>query len=158
MSAATRVLAVSALVVGLCPALAFACEDEASAKAEASAKTIKVEVCKAATKCTVKVKTSRTEKSVTVVADDTKCSASAKAVNTQGAHHAWEPGHLIEPDSMKLGPGDDLNAPNAEQWVRISSKSGSVRLHRGPWEKKTEGRTWMNVYGPYRVFLQSQLP
>lgn len=156
MSAATRVLAVTALVVGLCPALAFACEDGAAAKAEATAKSVKVEVHKVATTCTVKVKTSCTEKSVTAVADDSKCSP--KVMNTQGAHHAWEPGHLIEPDSMKLGPGDDLNAPNAEQWVRISSKSGSIQLHRGPWEKKTKGRTWMNVYGPYRVFLQSQLP
>lgn len=137
MSAATRVLAVSALVVGLCPALAFACEDEATAKAEASAKTVKVEVvCKASTTCTVKIKTSRT-------------------VNTQGAHHPWQPGHLIEPDSMKMG--DDLNGPDLEQWVRISH-SGTVQFHRGPLEKKTEGRTWMNVYGPYRVVLQSQLP
>jgi hypothetical protein len=158
MSAATRVLAVSALVVGLCPALAFACEDEASAKAEASAKTVKVEAtCKVTSGCTVvKIKTSCSDKTVTAVADDTKCTL--KVMNTQGAHHAWEPGHLIEPDSMKLGPGDELNAPNAEQWVRISSRGGSVQLHRGPWGKKTEGRTWMNVYGPYRVFLQSQLP
>lgn len=145
MSATNRVLVVSALVVGLCPALAFACDEEASAKAEA-----KAEAC-------VKAET-RVERCVRVEAKTEAC-VKTKVINTQGAHRSrWEPGHLIEPDSMKLGPGDDLNAPNAEQWVRISSKSGSIQLHRGPWEKKTKGRTWMNVYGPYRVFLQSQLP
>jgi hypothetical protein len=118
MSTATRVLAVSALVVGLCPALAFACDEDQ-------------------------------ESTVTVTVGDGKCTA--KVINTLRAHRSvWEPGHLIEPDSMKLGPGDDLKAPETEQWVIISSRSGVIRIHRFPWSgKKTEGRT-LQQYGPFR--------
>lgn len=136
MSATNRVLVVSALVVGLCPALAFACDEEASAKAEA-----KAEAC-------VKAET-RVERCVRVEAKTEAC-VKTKVINTQGAHRSrWEPGHLIEPDSMKLGPGDDLKAPDVEQWVILSSRAGVIRFHHYPWSKKTEGRT-LQQYGPYR--------
>jgi hypothetical protein len=152
MSAANRVLVVSALVAGLCPALAFACEDETSAKATASAEaTAKATACAEATvkstACTVQVKVVCKEGTTTAEVTETKCQP--KVLNTQGARHSgWEPGHLIEPDSMRLGP--DLKAPDTEQWVTISSRSGVIRFHRYPWSaKKTEGRT-LQQYGPYR--------
>lgn len=127
----------SALVVGLCPALAFACEDEATVKVIHAAPGV------------VKVKMVCKESAVTAIVNDAKCTV--KVINTQGAHRSgWEPGHLIEPDSMKLGPGDDLKAPDTEQWVKISSRAGVIRFHRYPWSgKKTEGRT-LQQYGPYR--------
>lgn len=150
MSAAIRVLALSALVVGLCPALAFACDDEPATKAHAKAH---AKACKVEAKaCAVKTKTHST---ATATADDTKCSAStSKVTNTSGPRRAWEPGHLIEPDSMKLGP--DLDGPGGEQWVILSSRGGVVLNHKLPWTKK-EGRG-SYPYGPYRVVLFPQLP
>lgn len=133
----------SALVLGLCPAIAFACEDEASAKATAAAC---AEANAKATACTVKVKVICNETTATAVTSEVKCSV--KVLNAQGARRSgWEPGHLIEPDSMRLGP--DLQAPDTEQWVIISSRTGVIRFHHYPWSKKTEGRT-LQQYGPYR--------
>jgi len=158
----TRILAVTALAVGLCPAMALACDEDATTK-EVTRVTVNTDthvqcvVETKATECTVKVKAAcKAKAAATAVADKTQCPQTKIYLNTQ-THRAWEPGHLIEPDSMKLGPGDDLNAPEEEQWVRISS-TGSVKFHLGPWEKKAESRTPLQVYGPYRVVLQSQLP
>ena len=143
MSRATQVLALSALLLGLAPAMARACEDEASKTAEATAK-----ACAKATACTVKVKMTCTEKTVTAIS--TTINECAKPANAPGRHSSWEPGHLIEPDSMRLGPGDDLKTPEPEQWVTISSRTGTMHFHRRPWSsKKTEGRT-LQQYGPYR--------
>jgi len=144
----------SALVVGLWPAAVFACDEETTAKAEVVAKghvSVKVEL---KSSCALKVYRAKT---VTATADNTKCPS--KVINIQTPRRSnWEPGHLIEPDSMKMGPGDDLHAPDAEQWVILSSRGGVVHFHKGPGgEKKTEGRT-LQQYGPYRVVLLPQLP
>lgn len=156
-------------MLGLAPAAALACDEEtaataeakvtAEAKATAVAKAtasckVTVEATSDATTCVVKVKNSCKEKNVTAVIEN-KCTA-PKAVNTQGIHrNSWEPGHLIEPDSMKLGP--DIDGPDPDQWVILSSRGGIVRMHKMPWTKK-EGRTTYPVYGPYRIVLLPQLP
>jgi hypothetical protein len=125
----------------LAPALARACEDEAAKSAEATAK---------ATTCVVKVKVKMVCKEKAVTAISTQSTDCVTPANAPGRNSGWEPGHLIEPDSMRLGPGDDLNAPEPEQWVIISSRTGAIHIHRHPWSsKKTEGRT-LQQYGPYR--------
>ena len=159
-----RILAVTALAVGLCPVLALACDEDSNKDKEVTRIVVNTDthvqcvVETKATECTVKVKAAcKAKATATAVADKTQCPQTKIFFNTNQTHRAWEPGHLIEPVSMKLGPGDDLNAPEEEQWVRISSM-GSVKFHLGPWEKKAESRTPLQVYGPYRVVLQSQLP
>jgi hypothetical protein len=159
MSGPNRILVLSAIVLGLCPAVAFACEDEASktaAQASAAAKAtacLKATACVKATGCTIKVKALCTEATTTAVSNELKCTI--KAINTQGARHSgWEPGHLIEPDSMKLGP--DLDGPDSEQWVILSSVAGVIHLYGHPW-KKTECPT-LQQYGPFRVLLSPQAP
>lgn len=133
MSPTSRILALSALVLGLAPAMAFACEDEAKSE-------IRV------TKSITCVKSGQTKVCTNAVNQTKIC---IKNVNSS-RRTSWSPGHLIEPDSMKLGPGDDLKVPDTEQWVILSSRSGVIQFrHYPPGSKKTEGRT-LQVYGPHR--------
>jgi len=120
-----------ALLLGLAPALALACDESSST---APTPLIKVKNYNYGGK--VKV--------ITTITLDNKCSFEFKTINTDGGRHSgWSPGHLIEPDSMKLDPAEDQQTPDAE-WVTISYVNGSVQsIKKGERAKKarTAGRS-----------------
>jgi len=170
MSAATRVLAISVLALGLAPALAHACDDDATAKATATATATVTTIVTPEVKCVVKVATeckaknafvykfTCDEKTSNAVAESgkDKDDPDSKAVNTEGRRPSgWEPGHLIEPDSMKLQ--QENQNPQSEQWVKISSRGNKIKFHKTQSSKKTQSRI-LQQYGPYRVVLNPQLP
>ena len=142
-----------ALLLALTPALALACDDDskatsASAKATASASASS----SASSTQDVKVKTTCKVKVTTSV--DNKCSFEFKMINTEAAHRSgWTPGHLIEPDSMKLDPAQEPDIKNAE-WVTISYANGSIQsIKKG--ERSKKNRTAARPTGATGPAVQS---
>jgi hypothetical protein len=140
-----------ALLLALTPALALACDDDskatsaaAKATASASASTSSTPEVKVKTTCKVKVTTSV----------DNKCSFEFKMINTEAAHRSgWTPGHLIEPDSMKLDPSQEPDIKNAE-WVTISYANGSIQsIKKG--ERSKKNRTAARPTGATGPAVQS---
>jgi hypothetical protein len=121
------------LAAGLAPAAASACDEDAKARPSIE---VHETSASATSTATVTVK-STTSKSWTVTATVKAC-AEAGAPKAQGAaaskqrRPGWSPGHLIEPDSMRLAPQQRPEDPGAE-WVIISSRHGAwhVRRHSG---------------------------
>lgn len=144
-----RVLLLAGVLLGLAPGLASACEQKldpigpaASARASISACTARVPLsgCNATSSTTC-------SSSAVAISKAPICPVAAKMAKKSRRH--WSPGHLIEPDSMRLGPGDDVKQPD-ERWVIISSRTGTIHVVRTPWApKKRDGRT-LSQYGPYR--------
>jgi len=142
-----------ALLLALTPALALACDDDskatsasakATASASASSSTSSTQDVKVKTTCKVKVTTSV----------DNKCSFEFKMINTEAAHRSgWTPGHLIEPDSMKLDPAQEPDIKNAE-WVTISYANGSIQsIKKG--ERSKKNRTAARPTGATGPAVQS---
>ena len=92
----------------------------------------------------MKVKVNCKVKGKTAISVDNKCYFEFKTINTDGGGRSgWSPGHLIEPESMKLEPGEEQQTPDAE-WVTISYMNGSVQsIKKGERAKKarTAGRS-----------------
>lgn len=111
----TRTLAFAVLALALAPALAQACDEETKAAQKAC------------------------------VVPPQACSAAVTAVGAEGVDRIvpagtrrpeWEPGHLIERDSLKTVPEKN---PDSQNWVKVSSrnvKSFSWRYS----SKKTKSR------------------
>jgi hypothetical protein len=95
-----RTLALAVLALILAPALALACDEETKAAQKAC------------------------------IAPPQACAAAAAAENTERIDRIipagtrrpdWEPGHLIERDSMNAVPQP---TPEPQTWVKISSRNG----------------------------------
>jgi hypothetical protein len=151
MSVFNRVWVLGALLLALTPALALACDDDskstsasasATASASASSSTSSAPDVKVKTTCKVKVSI------------DNKCSFDFKMINTEAAHRSgWTPGHLIEPDSMKLDPAQEPEIKDAE-WVTISYANGSIQsIKKG--ERSKKNRTAARPTGATGPAVQS---
>lgn len=151
MSVAIRIWVLGALLLGIAPALALACDEEgkstASSSASASASstasawsTTSTPDIKVKVNCKVKVRTSITL--------DNKCSFEFKTINTNaGRRSGWSPGHLIEKDSMKLDPAEEQQTPDAE-WVTISYVNGSLQSIKKGERAKTHTAGRPGASGP----------
>ena len=164
MSHVIRLLALCVFASSVTAAHAFACEEstakaiaKAAAKAaacnEKTAKAIARAAEKVAAKATCEAKAFKMVMDVDVQTNARRCIdvevKAVKNINAQRARRSgWSPGHLIEPDSMKLGPGDDLKSPETEQWVIISARTGTVQIRQYPkGGRNMEGRT-LQQHGP----------
>jgi hypothetical protein len=69
-------------------------------------------------------------------------SPAPKPANAQRSkRQRWSPGHLIEPDSLKLAPEFDPNRDSPQEWITISSRDGVLQIHRhSSFPKRTKGR------------------
>ena len=125
MRAEQRVLLLAGILLATVPSWAGACEQRLDATATAWA---------TASACTEPVTTaSACTGSAVAIAKTPTASRAAKKTRRH-----WAPGHLVEPDSMRLVPQD--RAPG-EEWVIISSRTGAIQVRRTPWApKKSEGR------------------
>lgn len=142
MPHAIRILASSALALSLSAAAAFACEDAtAKAIAKAAEKAAKAACDVHAVKMAIDV--TELKRCIDI---DVKTN---KVINAQPRRSGWSPGHLIEPDSMKHTPGNELiKSPETEQWVIISARKGTIHFRQYPrGGKNIEGRT-LQQYGP----------
>lgn len=164
MPSITRVLVLSALAIGLSHAAASACEEasakavakatakakatahaHAHAKAECQVKAIKVANLDMKSCLDVKVKVVNDVKTKTCNIVDVKVNT---PINAQPRRSGWSPGHLIEPDSMKLGPEGEVQSPGKEQWVIISGRTGEIHFRQYPrGGRNIEGRT-LQQHGP----------
>jgi hypothetical protein len=138
--------------LGFAPALALACDDDskptASSSATASASATS-SVSSTSSTPEIKVKTVCKVKVRTTVTLDNKCSFEFKTINTDAQRRSgWSPGHLIEPDTMKLAPAEEQQTPDAE-WVTISYVNGSVQsIRKGERAKKTHAAARTGAAGP----------
>lgn len=130
-----RVLLLAGALLALAPRVTLACEQKLDATATAVSSTVRT--CESSTCSTVTiVRTSTCSGSAVAIANAPACPTTAKAARKARRH--WAPGHLIEPDSMRLAPQD--RTPG-ERWVIISSRTGTIQVHRTPWApKKSEAR------------------
>src|SRR5512143_2460553 len=112
-----RVLLLAGALLALAPRVTLACEQKLDATATAVSCTVTTcESSNAATCSAVTiVKTSTCSSSAVAIAKTPACPTTAKA--SKKARRHWAPGHLIEPDSMRLVPQE--RTPG-EQWVIIS--------------------------------------
>ena len=138
-----------ALLLALTPAIALACDDDskvtsasasATTSSSATSSTVETPVIKVKSGCKVKVTTTCNNKSTFQF-----------NFNTEAAHKpSWTPGHLIEPDSMKLNPSEEPEIKNAE-WVTISYANGAIQsIKKGERSKKsrTAARPTTGAVGP----------
>ena len=136
-----RVLLLAGALLALAPRVTLACEEKLDATAAATAVSCTVmTTCESSSAATCKTititRTSTCSGSAVATMNAPACPTTAKAAKKARRH--WAPGHLIEPDSMRLVPQD--RAPG-EQWVIISSRTGTIQVHRTPWApKKSEAR------------------
>src|SRR5512140_352163 len=132
-----RVLLLAGALLALAPRVTLACEQKLDASATAVSCTVMTCESSNAATCSALtiVKTSTCSGSAVAIAKAPACPTTAKA--SKKARRHWAPGHLIEPDSMRV-PQD--RTPG-EQWVIISSRTGTIQVRRTPWApKKSEAR------------------
>jgi hypothetical protein len=144
MRSQLHAVTLAALVAVLVPAMAFACEEE-SAKQTAA----KEQACAVAQKaaCAAKAQASASARASqgAACAAAKAAEAAAEAVNApapcpspapkpanaqRSKRQRWSPGHLIEPDSLKLAPEFDPNEDSPQEWITISSRDGVLQIHR----------------------------
>ena len=111
-------LALAVLALSLAPALALACDEEA--KAAQKACVVPPQAC------------------ATAVAAEGPESV-GRIVPAGTRRPDWEPGHLIERDSLKTAPEKN---PDSQNWVKVSSRNGKAFSWRYSYKgsKKTKSR------------------
>jgi hypothetical protein len=122
-----RVLLLAGVLLAI-PSWVMACEQKLDVSATASSMTVSAasSITASATACSARA-SERTTCSIVIA----KGPASSRAAKKARRH--WSPGHLVEPDSMRLAP-EERNP--GEQWVVISSRTGTIQVHRTPWAPK----------------------
>jgi len=135
-----RTLAIAVLALSLSPAAASACEDEKVATQQ-----VKLKLAVKALQQACVVLQQSCETAISIQGDESK----HRIVPAGTRRPDWQPGRLIERDSIRLAPEQENQEP--ETWVKVSSRNGNVHSWRYSYKapKKAKGRV-VSVPGPRR--------